>query len=112
MEDQIELEGYQIYAVEKWIVERRRPVIVLTVFTGDPKHKILVTALSPQSSLSPVDAYVEWDKATRILRTDGARPKETSKGTLFVTSLANFRSDYTIVHIPNEWDAVDGVLLP
>ncbi|KAF9821170.1 hypothetical protein IEO21_00778 [Rhodonia placenta] len=73
VEDQIELEGYQIYAVEK----------------------------CPQSSLSPVDAYVEWDKATRILRTDGARPKETSKGTLFVTSLANFRSDYTIVHIPN-----------
>lgn len=26
---------------------------------------------------------------------------QTSKGTLFVTSLANFRSDYTIVHIPN-----------
>ncbi|KAI0921120.1 hypothetical protein AcV7_003406 [Taiwanofungus camphoratus] len=82
------------------VVERRRPVIVLTVFTGDPKHKITVTAFSPQSSLSATDAQSEWDQALRQLRREGARPKETGKGTLMVTSLANFRSDFTIVHIP------------
>ncbi|CCM01577.1 uncharacterized protein FIBRA_03637 [Fibroporia radiculosa] len=119
VEDLVELEGYQIYAVEKWVVERRRPVIVLTVFTGDSKHKITVTAFSPSPS-SPEEAQSEWDIAMRTLRSDGARPKEvgpldaslrynvteahcasqTGKGVLMVTSLANFRSDYTIVHIP------------
>ncbi|KAH9844317.1 uncharacterized protein C8Q71DRAFT_826848 [Rhodofomes roseus] len=100
VEEQIELAGYQIYAVEKWVVERRRPVIVLTVFTGDPQHKILVTALSPSSSLSPSEAQTEWDQALRHLRSEGARPKDMALGVLMVTSLANFRSDYTIVHIP------------
>ncbi|TFY54139.1 hypothetical protein EVJ58_g9036 [Rhodofomes roseus] len=101
VEEQIELAGYQIYAVEKWVVERRRPVIVLTVFTGDPQHKILVTALSPSSSLSPSEAQTEWDQALRHLRSEGARPKDQmAHGVLMVTSLANFRSDYTIVHIP------------
>ncbi|KAL6309539.1 hypothetical protein BKA93DRAFT_722828 [Sparassis latifolia] len=100
VEEQIELEGFQIFAVERWVVERRRPVTALTVLTGEPSHKITVTALSPQSSLSQVDAATEWDNAIRELRREGARAKETDKGTLMVTSLANFRSDYTIVHIP------------
>ena len=55
--EELELEGYQIYAVEKWyvvpwllptpetnhcsrVVERTRPITVLTVYTGDPKHKV------------------------------------------------------------------------
>lgn len=58
VEDPIEMEGYQIYAVEKWqvnrclycqqlsysrvlrVVERTRPVTVLAVYTGDPTHKV------------------------------------------------------------------------
>ncbi|OBZ70442.1 Protein STB6 [Grifola frondosa] len=100
VEEQIELEGFQIYAVEKWVVERKRPVIVLTVYTGDPQHKITVTALTPQPSLTLLEMQLEWEKAIHDLRRDGARPKETDKGILMVTSLANFRSDYTIVHIP------------
>ena len=60
---------------------------------------------------------MEWEKAAQILRRDGARPKEvhpvftvglfvsppfkTERGTLMVTSLANFRSDFTIVQIPD-----------
>ncbi|KAI0375656.1 hypothetical protein BV20DRAFT_1117203 [Pilatotrama ljubarskyi] len=101
VEEQLELEGFQIYAVEKWVVARKRPIFVLTVFTGDPKHKIMVTAFSPQSSLPPSEAQEAWDNAIRALRRDGARPKEIDKGILMVTSLANFRSDYTIVHIPS-----------
>lgn len=58
---------------------------------------------------------MEWEKAAQALRRDGARPKEvysllyrmifspsspkTERGTLMVTSLANFRSDFTIVQI-------------
>ncbi|KAI9000995.1 hypothetical protein BD414DRAFT_405041 [Trametes punicea] len=100
VEEQLELEGFQIYAVEKWVVARKRPIIVLTVYTGDTNHKITVTALSPQSSLSSSDTQAAWDSTMRALRRDGARPKETEKGVLMVTSLANFRSDYTIVHVP------------
>ncbi|KAI0771647.1 hypothetical protein BD413DRAFT_625156 [Trametes elegans] len=99
VEEQLELEGFQIYAVEKWVVARKRPILVLTVYTGDPNHKITVTALSPQSSLPLSEAQAAWENAIRALRRDGARPKETDKGTLMVTSLANFRSDYTIVHV-------------
>ncbi|KAF9782829.1 hypothetical protein BJ322DRAFT_1072911 [Thelephora terrestris] len=99
--EEFELEGYQIYAVEKWVVERTRPITVLTVYTGDPKHKIAVTALSPTPSLMHHEAQVEWEKALQVLRRDGARPKETDRGTLMVTSLANFRSDFTIVQIPD-----------
>ncbi|THH06359.1 hypothetical protein EW146_g9636, partial [Bondarzewia mesenterica] len=99
-QEQIEIEGYQIYAVEKWVTERSRPVITLTVYTGDPKHRITVTALTPSAN-SAQDAQLEWDKVIRDLRQAGARPKETEQGTLMVTSLANFRSDFTIVHIPS-----------
>ncbi|KAJ6599043.1 hypothetical protein DFH09DRAFT_1356186 [Mycena vulgaris] len=98
--DRIELEGFQIYAVEKWIVERDRPVTVLTVYTGDPAHKITVTALRPAASLTPTEATAEWDKAILHLRRD-ARPRETPHGVVLATSLAHFRSDYTIVHIPS-----------
>ncbi|KDQ64523.1 hypothetical protein JAAARDRAFT_187846 [Jaapia argillacea MUCL 33604] len=100
VQEQLEIEGYQLYAVEKWIVERTRPVTVLTVYTGNPEHKITVTALSISTSLTGHDARQEWDKALHSLRRDGARPKDTDIGTLMVTSLANFRSDFTIVHIP------------
>ncbi|KAL1722279.1 hypothetical protein EV715DRAFT_247436 [Schizophyllum commune] len=97
----IELEGYQMYAVEKWIVERDRPVTVLVVYTGDPAHKITVTALRPSERLSPFDAQAQWTDVIHYLRRDGARAKETPRGVLMATSLAHFRSDYTIVHIPN-----------
>ncbi|KAH0839736.1 hypothetical protein J3R83DRAFT_676 [Lanmaoa asiatica] len=48
------------------------------------------------------EAEAEFKAAVQHLRKqDGARPRETPQGTLMVTSLAHFRSDYTIVHIPN-----------
>ncbi|KAG5652466.1 hypothetical protein H0H81_004962 [Sphagnurus paluster] len=56
---------------------------------------------NPAPDLSPSDAQSEWDKAIQYLRRDGARPKETPHGVLMATSLAHFRSDYTIVHIPD-----------
>ncbi|PIL37169.1 hypothetical protein GSI_00861 [Ganoderma sinense ZZ0214-1] len=79
VEEQLELEGFQIYAVEKWVVARKRCVLVLTVFTGDPKHKITVTALSPQSTLSCSEVQSAWDEAIRSLRSEGARPKECTR---------------------------------
>lgn len=87
------VEGYQLYAVQKWVVDRTRPVNTLVVHTGDPSHKVTVIALRPRDTS-------DWDQAISHLRSDG-RPKETGQGVLMVTSLAHFRSDYTIVHIPH-----------
>ncbi|KAG6919418.1 hypothetical protein DXG01_006301 [Tephrocybe rancida] len=97
----LQVSGYQMYAVEKWMVERNRPVTVLLVYTGDPSHMVSVFALSPLPELSPTEAQAEWDKALTHLRRDGARSKETPHGVLMATSLAHFRSDYTIVLIPD-----------
>ncbi|KZS97577.1 hypothetical protein SISNIDRAFT_546672 [Sistotremastrum niveocremeum HHB9708] len=97
---QTQISGYQLYAVEKWVVERTRFVTTLAVATGDSQHKISVTILEPSHGLSESEAQAEFDNAVRSLKRDGARPKETSMGTLMVTSLANFRSDFTIVQIP------------
>lgn len=100
--ERMELTGYQVYAVEKWVVERNRPVTLLAVYTGDPSHKIVVTALSPMAELSYLEAVDEFTAAVQHLRKQvGGRPKQIQQGTLMVTSLAHFRSDYTIVHIPD-----------
>lgn len=98
-ENRVELQGYQMYAVEKWIVERVRPVTVLIVYTGDPSHKITVTVLKPAGCLTHQEGELEVKHSVQHLRKDGARPKQTPLGILMVTSLANFRSDYTIVQI-------------
>lgn len=101
VENHVELQGYQMYAVEKWIVERVRPVTVLIVYTGDPSHKITVSVLKPAGFLTHQEGELELKLSVQHLRKDGARPKQTPLGILMVTSLANFRSDYTIVQIPD-----------
>ncbi|KIJ56680.1 hypothetical protein M422DRAFT_22838 [Sphaerobolus stellatus SS14] len=101
VEEQLEVRGFQIHAVEKWIVERGRLVNVICVYTGDQSHKIHVTVLSPYVTLKEDQAQAEFDKALYMLRRDGARPRETEHGILMVTSLANFRSDYNLVLIPD-----------
>ncbi|KAG6900955.1 hypothetical protein C0993_004392 [Termitomyces sp. T159_Od127] len=89
----VAVHGYQLYAVEKWHVASpaRRP--------ADPPQ-VSVCALRPHADLAPADAQAEWDTALAHLCRDGARPKETPSGVVMATSLAHFRSDYTIVLIP------------
>lgn len=82
-----------MYAVEKWIVDRSRPLHVLLVYTGDPDHHITLSRYTPHSQ-------EDYDLAVHRLRRDGARPKHTPHGVLLATSLAHFRSDYTIVKVP------------
>ncbi|THH10221.1 hypothetical protein EW145_g1459 [Phellinidium pouzarii] len=100
VEENVRLSGYQIFAVEKWIVERTRNTTLLVVYTGDLKDKITVTALAPAFHLHGSEADEEWRRVVHDLRRDGARPRETDRGIIMVTSLANFRSDYTVVYIP------------
>jgi hypothetical protein len=56
VQEQLQLDGFQLFAVEKWYVlnlsfpcprpirarvtERTRPIITLAVYTGDPLHKV------------------------------------------------------------------------
>ena len=82
-------------------MERTRAITLLTVHTGDPKDKIIVTALSPCATLSQQEKISEWERVIHDLRRDGARPRETEQGIIMVTSLANFRSDFTVVHVPD-----------
>ncbi|KAF8974543.1 hypothetical protein BDZ97DRAFT_33783 [Flammula alnicola] len=96
---QIEISQYQLYAVEKWILERRQHHL-LVVYTGHPHHNITLDAFQPNPDLSSADAQAAWDTTIALLRADGAKPKQTPYGILMVTSLAHFRSDYTIVQIP------------
>ncbi|EJD53733.1 hypothetical protein AURDEDRAFT_180156 [Auricularia subglabra TFB-10046 SS5] len=101
VQSQTEMDGYQIYAVEKWVVERKALPVCVSVFTGKPEHKITVTVLAPRAELSEHDAAAELEKAIQLFRKDGARPKETREGIIMVTSLATFRSDLNIVLVPD-----------
>ncbi|CAG7848712.1 SubName: Full=Related to SIN3 protein-binding protein STB2 {ECO:0000313/EMBL:CCA69064.1} [Serendipita indica DSM 11827] len=99
-QDATELEGYQMYAVEKWVVDRARFMKVVIVYTGNPKDVITVTVITPSSTLTVEQSQAEYDNAVKMLRRDGARPRQTVLGTIMCTSLANFRSDLNIVNIP------------
>ena len=88
------LRGFQLYAVEKWLVDRSRPLTLLTVYTGLHDHILPVVAYTP---IDPA----AWDNVIFFLKRDGARQRLTEHGSIMVTSLAHFRSDYTIVHIPD-----------
>ncbi|KAK2466228.1 hypothetical protein APHAL10511_001870 [Amanita phalloides] len=88
------LRGFQLYAVEKWLVDRSRQTILLTVYTGLHHHVLPVAAYTPRHPNS-------WDNIISFLKRDGARLRQTEHGAIMVTSLAHFRSDYTILHIPD-----------
>ncbi|KAF5370113.1 hypothetical protein D9758_001040 [Tetrapyrgos nigripes] len=90
--DRIVLDGYQMYAVDHWLRARHCPAPVLIVHTGEPDHKIIVNAYQP-------DSDANWEATIALFR-QHAKPKSTPHGLVMVTSLAQFRSDYTIVHIP------------
>lgn len=61
---------------------------------------MIVTVITPASSLTNEEAQTVHDEAARLLRRDGAKPKLTALGVIMTTSLANFRSDLNIVKIP------------
>lgn len=88
------LRGFQLYAVEKWLVDRSRPLTSLTVYTGHQDHVLPVAVYTTPDQQS-------WDKIMSFLKRDGARQRLTEHGCVMVTSLAHFRSDYTIVHVPD-----------
>ncbi|KAI7821710.1 hypothetical protein BC939DRAFT_202082 [Gamsiella multidivaricata] len=95
------LEGYQVYLVEQWAIERNREVATAVSFTGDPVHKILVVAITIEHQ----DVFCpRLERVFENLREEKARPKETPNGQLFVTNLSLFASSLNIVLVPHEGD--------
>ncbi|KAF9388340.1 hypothetical protein CPB97_001195 [Podila verticillata] len=95
------LEGYQIYLVEQWAIERNREVATAVSFTGDPIHKIQVAVIVIEH---PDVLCQRLEKVFDKLRVAGARPKETPCGQLFVTNLSLFASSLNIVLVPQVGD--------
>lgn len=92
------LRGYECYVVEQWATSRSHPTFVVTTYTGDRSHSIVVGVLSV-----PTDEST-WSPRLRVyfkaLNQYHARRQETSLGILMVTNLSRFPSSLTVVPIP------------
>ncbi|TVY62712.1 Protein STB6 [Lachnellula suecica] len=93
------LEGYELYIVEQWACSRVHPTFVITTYTGDPNHSVLVGVLGV-----PADEEA-WSPRLRVyfkaISQFHARPKETPLGMLMVTNLSSFPSALTVIPVPD-----------
>ncbi|CAG8472679.1 9094_t:CDS:10, partial [Scutellospora calospora] len=89
------LEGYQLYIVEQWVCDRK-PYNTVTVFTGDPTHKIKVCVI-----LIEEEKFQIYPREIEILfsslEEDMTRLKDTKLGTIFVTNLSTFPSSLSTI---------------
>ncbi|KAK4950920.1 hypothetical protein LTR10_010913 [Elasticomyces elasticus] len=92
------LTGYESYIIEQWTTSRSHPTFVITTYTGNPSHSIVVGVLSvprDESTWSPrLKIYF------RALNQYHARRRETDLGVLMVTSLPSFPSSLTVIPVP------------
>ncbi|GAB0132472.1 hypothetical protein EsDP_00000907 [Epichloe bromicola] len=93
------LSGYELYLVEQWTCSRQSPIIVVTTYTGDEKHSIVVGVICV-----PED-QAHWSARLRLyFNTAGqynARPKHTEFGELMITNLSSFPSALTVISVPD-----------
>lgn len=91
------LRGYEVYLVEQWATSRVDPTFVITTYTGDPNHSVLVGVLG-----IPLNEE-EWSDRLRVylkaISQYHARPKETPLGVLMVTDLSSFPSTLTVLPV-------------
>lgn len=99
LERRARLKGYEIYLVEQWACSRVHPTFIITTYTGDQNHSVLVGILSV-----PADEEA-WSSRFRIyfkaISQFHARPKETPFGMLMVTNLSSFPSALTVIPVPD-----------
>jgi len=50
VEENVIIEGYQVYIVEQWACSRVHPVFVVTTFTGDVSNKVVPHILDVANS--------------------------------------------------------------
>ncbi|KAL4911979.1 hypothetical protein BDW62DRAFT_215381 [Aspergillus aurantiobrunneus] len=93
------LEGYEVYIVEQWACSRIHPTFVITTYTGDSSHKVVVGVLGV-----PTDESI-WSPRLRLyfnaVKKCQLREKETSLGIVMVTDLNSFPSGLTVIPVPN-----------
>lgn len=99
LERRRELNGYECYIVEQWATSRTHPTFVITTYTGDQTHTVVVGVLSV-----PTDEAA-WSPRLRVyfkaLNQYHARRRETALGILMVTNLSNFPSSLTVIPVPD-----------
>lgn len=92
------LQGYEIYIVEQWACSRVHPTFVISTYTGDPSHTVIVGVLSvptDESTWSPrLQMYFDAVKQYH------ARRKETPLGKIMITDLGAFPSALTVILVP------------
>ncbi|KAI2708331.1 hypothetical protein CBS147332_6392 [Penicillium roqueforti] len=93
------LQGYEIYIVEQWACSRVHPTFIISTYTGDPSHTVIVGVLSVPTN------ETTWSPRLRMyfdaMKQCHARRKETPLGTVMVTDLASFPSALSLIPIPN-----------
>ncbi|KAG6038082.1 hypothetical protein E4U41_004591 [Claviceps citrina] len=93
------LTGYELYMVEQWACSRRSPIIVVTTYTGDEKHSIVVGVLAIPEDQAYWSArlWLYFNTASQ----HNARPKHTELGELMITNLNSFPSALTVIAVPD-----------
>ncbi|KAJ5503553.1 hypothetical protein N7463_006427 [Penicillium fimorum] len=93
------LQGYEIYVVEQWACSRVHPTFIISTYTGDPSHTVIVGVLSVPTN------EATWSPRLRMyfdaMKQCHARRKETPLGTVMVTDLASFPSALSLIPIPD-----------
>ncbi|TKA33351.1 hypothetical protein B0A50_00904 [Salinomyces thailandicus] len=94
-----ELPGYECYIVEQWATSRTHPTPVITTYSGDPTHVLVVGVLNV-----PTDETT-WSSRLRVyfkaLNQYHARRRQTELGVLMVTNLSGFPSSLTVIGVPD-----------
>ncbi|KAL1970600.1 hypothetical protein VTN77DRAFT_4244 [Rasamsonia byssochlamydoides] len=93
------LQGYEIYIVEQWACSRVHPTFVITTYTGDPSHRVVVGVLSV-----PTDTNA-WSPRLKLyfhaVQQYHAAWRDTDLGSLMVTNLSAFPSALTVILVPD-----------
>nr|POE69098.1 protein stb2 [Quercus suber] len=99
LERRRDLKGYECYVVEQWTTSRTHPTMVITTYTGDLSHHVVVGVLSV-----PTDETI-WSPRLRVyfkaLNHYHATRRQTELGILMVTNLSAFPSYLTVIQVPD-----------
>ncbi|CAP93602.1 Pc16g09320 [Penicillium rubens Wisconsin 54-1255] len=99
LQRRVTLQGYEIYVVEQWACSRVHPTFIISTYTGDPSHTVIVGVLSVPTN------EATWSPRLRMyfdaMKQCHARRKETPLGTVMVTDLSSFPSALSLIPIPD-----------
>ncbi|CAG7984281.1 unnamed protein product [Penicillium olsonii] len=98
LERRATLQGYEIYIVEQWACSRVHPTFVISTFTGDLSHTVVVGVLSVPTNEST------WSPRLRMyfdaMKQCHAKKKQTPLGIVMITDLGSFPSALSVIPVP------------